>query len=71
MLTKLTHKDEPFKFGPEQIAAQEDLKQALLKSPALQPLDYELGTAVILSVDTLNIAVGYILGQCDVEDAKV
>jgi len=31
----LTRKNYPFVFGPEQIAAQEDLKQALLDSPAL------------------------------------
>ena len=31
----LTRKDFPFIFGPEQIATQEDLKQALLTSPAL------------------------------------
>jgi hypothetical protein len=34
-LTILTRKNYPFIFGPEQIAAQEDLKQALLDSPAL------------------------------------
>jgi len=32
-LTILTRKDYLFVFGPEQIAAQEDLKQALLDSP--------------------------------------
>jgi hypothetical protein len=34
-LIKLTRKDTPFQFGPEQIAAQEDLKQAILESPAI------------------------------------
>ena len=34
-LTILTQKDYPFIFGPEQIAAQEDLKQGLLDSLAL------------------------------------
>jgi hypothetical protein len=34
-LIKLTRKDKPFIFGPEQIQAQEDLKTALLESPAL------------------------------------
>jgi hypothetical protein len=34
-LTHLTKKDIPFYFGPEHIAAQDDLKQALLESPAL------------------------------------
>jgi len=35
LLTILTRKDYPFIFGPEQIAAQEDLKQAILNSPAI------------------------------------
>jgi hypothetical protein len=34
-LIKLTRKEEPFIFGPEQIQVQEDLKTALLESPAL------------------------------------
>jgi hypothetical protein len=34
-LIKLTRKDTPFKFSPEQIAAQEDLKKAVLNCPAL------------------------------------
>jgi hypothetical protein len=39
-LIKLTQKDEPFVFGPEQIQVQEDLKAALLESPALHAIDY-------------------------------
>jgi cytidine deaminase len=34
-LTMLTQRDQPFLFGLEQIAAQDDLKQALVNSPAL------------------------------------
>lgn len=70
-LTKLTRKDQPFEFGPEQIAAQEDLKKALVESPALRPIDYESDAAVILSVDTSFIAVGYTLGQCDLDNTKI
>jgi len=70
-LTKLTKKDFPFEFGPEQIAAQEDLKKALLASPALRPLNYESEAPVILSVDTSYIAIGHILSQCDVSNPKV
>jgi hypothetical protein len=61
-LIKLTRKDTPFEFGKEQLAAQEDLKQALLDSAALRPIDYESDGAVVLSVDTSHIAVGFILG---------
>ena len=35
MLVNLTQKGIPFEFGPTQIEAQVDLKQALLNSPAL------------------------------------
>jgi len=45
----LTRKNYPFVFGPEQIAAQEDLKQALLDSPALRPIDDSSSSPVILA----------------------
>ena len=67
-LVKLTRKDAPFEYAEPQITAQEDLKAALLSSPALRPIDYTNGAAVILSVDTSYIAVGYILSQCDTDD---
>jgi hypothetical protein len=58
----------PFTFGPQQISAQEDLKDALIHSPALRPIDYSSIVPVILSVDTSHIAVGFLLAQCDLED---
>ena len=61
----LTRKDHPFIFGPKQLAAQEDLKQALLSSPALRPIDYSSEAPVILAVDTSHIAIGFYLCQCD------
>ena len=39
-LVNLTRKGVPFQFGLEEITAQEDLKKALLNSPALRPIDY-------------------------------
>jgi hypothetical protein len=65
-LIKSTCKDEPFIFGPEKIKAQEDLKAALLESPALRSIDYTSSAPVILAVDTSYIAVGFHLCQCDV-----
>jgi hypothetical protein len=65
-LIKLTRKDEPFIFGPEQIQVQEDLKIALLESPALRSIDYTSSAPVILAVDTSYIAVDFQLCQCDV-----
>jgi hypothetical protein len=69
-LTKLTRKDALFEYGPQQIEAQEDLKQALLDSPALRPIDYTSGADVTLSVDTSYIAIGYIFGQNDPDNPK-
>ncbi|KAI0323177.1 hypothetical protein GY45DRAFT_1207697, partial [Cubamyces sp. BRFM 1775] len=48
----------------------EDLKKALLESEALRALDYKSQAPVILAVDTLYIAVGYHLCQCDEENPK-
>jgi hypothetical protein len=69
-LTMLTRKDVAFVFGSDQIAAQEDLKYALVHSPALRPIDYSSNVPVILSVDTSHIAVGFLLAQCDPADLK-
>jgi hypothetical protein len=69
-LVKLTRKGATFEFGAEQIAAQEDLKLALLSAPALRPLDYSSESPVILAVDTSYIAVGFFLCQCDSESPK-
>ena len=69
-LVKLTCKDAPFEFGDQQIAAQEDLKSALLSSPALRAINYSSSSPVILTVNTSYIAVGYILCQCDGNNPK-
>ena len=69
-LVKLTRKDVPFEFGQEQLDAMQDLKEALLSSPALKPIDYQSDAPVILSVDTSSIAVGFILAQCDLINPK-
>ena len=66
-LVNLTRKGVPFHFGPEQLAAQADLKQALIDSPALRPIDYSSDSPVILAVDTSPIAVGFYLCQADSE----
>src|SRR6202020_1729716 len=47
-LVKLTRKDIPFEFGPDQIAAQEDLQKAVLESPHLRAIDYTSDSPVIL-----------------------
>ena len=70
-LVKLTRKGIDFVFGEEQLGAMNDLKEALVNSPALRPIDYMSGAAVIVSVDTSYIAVGFLLAQCDVNNPKL
>jgi len=70
-LVKLTRKGAEWEFGPKQIDAMNDLKDALLKSPALRPLDYDSDAPIILSVDTSHIAVGYLLAQCDLDNPRL
>jgi hypothetical protein len=65
-LIKITQKDEPFVFGPEQIQVQEDLKTALLESPALHAINYTSSAPVILAVDTSYITISFQLCQCDI-----
>jgi RNase H-like domain found in reverse transcriptase len=69
-LVKLTWKGAPWEFVQDQISAMEDLKQALLTSPVLRPIDYTSSASVILSIDMSQIAVGFILSQCDLHDPK-
>ena len=70
-LVKLTRKDIPWEFGKAQLSAMQDLKDALMASPALKPIDYQSVAPVILSVDTSSIAVGFILAQCDPNNTKL
>ena len=69
-LVQLTRKDVSFEFGPEQKAAMDDLKVAVLDTPPLIALDYESPAPVIVAVDTSYIAIGYHLSQCDIENVK-
>ena len=70
-LVKLTRKGAEWEFGEKQLEAMADLKEALVKSPALRPIDYESSAPVILGVDTSYIAIGSILSQCDPENSKL
>ena len=51
--------------------AQDDLKEALLSSPALRPINYSSPTNVILVVDTLHLTVSFHLCQCDPDNPHV
>ncbi|ETW80785.1 hypothetical protein HETIRDRAFT_452291 [Heterobasidion irregulare TC 32-1] len=67
----LMHKDFPFVFGPDQIAAQDNLWSALLKLPALRPIDYGSAANVILTVNTSQIVVGFYLCQCALDNPRL
>ena len=67
-LMLLTCKDTPFIFGPKQISVQETLKAVLLVSPALQPINYTSDVPVILAINTSQIAIGFLLCQCNTND---
>jgi hypothetical protein len=69
-LVNLTHKDVPFEFGPAQVVVQANLKEALLNSPVLRPINYNSDLPVILAVDTSHIAVGFYLCQADAHMPK-
>ena len=64
-LTRLTKRDVDFEWGEEEEEAMRRLKEALISSPALLPIDYESDRQVILAVDSSIIGVGYILLQLD------
>jgi hypothetical protein len=68
-LVSLTWKDVPFTWGKDQEIAMATLKDAIIHSPALRPIDHACGREVILAVDTSVIAVGFILLQVG-EDGK-
>jgi Integrase zinc binding domain/RNase H-like domain found in reverse transcriptase len=70
-LVKLTRKAVEWEFGQDQLDAMDDLRQALLTSPALRPIDYKSPAPVILSVDTSHIAVGFILSQCSTDNPRL
>ena len=67
----LTKKEMDFVWGPEQRASMEDLKQAIVTAPCLQPKDYHFDRCVILAVDSSCIATGFILLQLRVTTSTV
>ncbi len=69
-LVNLTCKGVRFFWGLDQEAAQEALKQEIINSPALCPIDYKLDAPIILAVDTSTQAVGYAIFQEDPANLK-
>jgi hypothetical protein len=69
-LVSLTRKDVPFVWEAPQQHAMDLLKKAVTSAPALMPLDYACGRTIIVSVDSSNIAVGWIISQLDEKDQR-
>jgi len=68
-LIHLTRKDVPFEVGQAQLDSIAKLKELVISSPALRPIDYESDRPVILAVDSCANGVGFILLQLG-EDSK-
>ena len=68
-LVDLTRKDADFVWQDEHDRAMEQLKTAIITSPALIPIDYKSERKVYLAVDSSFWAVGWILSQ-DCEDGQ-
>lgn len=68
-LLDLVKKGVPFNFDDNCRKAMAALKELVINAPCLKPIDYKSGRTVILSVDSSNIAAGYILSQRG-EDGK-
>jgi len=62
-ITQLTSKDVPFKWGPEQQAAQEEIIHLIMHPPVLVIPDPS--RQFNLEVDAFQIGTGAILYQCD------
>jgi hypothetical protein len=57
-------KDITFHFGAEEIAAMENIKDLITRSPALRPLNYAAHDwPIMLAVDSSVTAVRYVLMQ--------
>jgi hypothetical protein len=62
-LVELTRKDVAFVWEECHESAMQRLKDAILSSPALIPIDYASGRPVYLAVDSSQRGVGWILSQ--------
>jgi hypothetical protein len=63
-LVNLTCKDISFHFGAEEIAAMENIKDLITRSPALRPLNYAAHNwPIILAIDSSVTAIGCVLMQ--------
>jgi hypothetical protein len=69
-LTELTRKGAEFIWTERQQEAFDTMKKIITSPQVLRPIDYSSDKPVVLSVDTSNIAVGFILSQLDDQGRK-
>jgi len=62
-LTHLTRNNSPFIWSEEAQQAMDAIKNAIISSSAIQPINYTSQDEVILAVDSSHIACGWILSQ--------
>ena len=60
-----TRKNAKFVWGTDKQHAMNSLKAAVISMPAIRPIDYSSTHEVVLAVDSLFIACGWILSQLD------
>jgi len=66
----LLRKGTKFKWEQKQELAMEGLKKILNSPPILRQVDYEFGRPIIITVDTSPIAIGWAIGQDDVDGKR-
>ncbi|KAL3692893.1 hypothetical protein R1sor_006544 [Riccia sorocarpa] len=64
---RLCRKGQKFEWEDQQAEAMKKLKAQLSTAPVLGRVDYQCGRPVILTVDTSPIAIGWAVGQDDVQ----
>ncbi len=62
-LVDLTRKNVDFVWQDEHDLAMESLKQAIISSPALIPINYKSGRTVFLAIDSSYRGVGWVMSQ--------
>ena len=69
-LYKLLRKGTKFKWEKKQEVAMEGLKETLKSPPVLRQVEYDSGRPVIVTVDTSPIAIGWAIGQDDLDGKR-
>ena len=64
-LTELVRKEVEFIWDERRQQAFDYLKQCITSAPALRSIDYQSDAPIYISIDSSNIAVGFILSQED------